>query len=86
MKELASLDSADAAHLERARRLARQGWGHVNHARPYLGNQHPNPLVGCVIVGGEGVVGEGYHADFGGPHAEIVALDQARGRAAGATV
>jgi diaminohydroxyphosphoribosylaminopyrimidine deaminase/5-amino-6-(5-phosphoribosylamino)uracil reductase len=75
MSAAASPD-ADIAHLERARNLARQGWGHA----------HPNPLVGCVIVGERGVVGEGYHQVFGGPHAEIVALEVAGLRAAGATV
>jgi diaminohydroxyphosphoribosylaminopyrimidine deaminase / 5-amino-6-(5-phosphoribosylamino)uracil reductase len=72
----ASLTSADVVHLERARQLARRGWGHVS----------PNPLVGCVIVGRDGLVGEGYHRVFGGPHAEIVALDEAGSRAEGATV
>jgi len=47
---------------------------------------HPNPLVGCVIVNDDRTVGEGYHATFGGPHAEIVALEEARSRAQGSTV
>ncbi len=44
----------------------------------------PNPLVGCVLVQFDEkhrkplVIGEGYHAYYGGPHAEIVALNQAR--------
>jgi diaminohydroxyphosphoribosylaminopyrimidine deaminase/5-amino-6-(5-phosphoribosylamino)uracil reductase len=71
-----SLSPADALHLERARALARLGWGRV----------HPNPLVGCVIAIDGRVVGEGYHETFGGPHAEIVALQAAAHRAAGATV
>lgn len=71
-----SLSLADAAHLEWARKLGRRGWGHA----------HPNPLVGCVIVNGDRTVGEGWHAVFGGPHAEIVALEEARSRAQGATV
>jgi len=66
----------DLRHLERARVLAHQGWGHV----------HPNPLVGCVIVRDGVVAGEGYHARFGGPHAEIVALEAAGTAAEGATV
>lgn len=65
----------DVAYLERARILARAGWGHVQ----------PNPLVGCVLVRAGEVVGEGYHAVFGGPHAEIVALEQAKSRAEDAT-
>jgi diaminohydroxyphosphoribosylaminopyrimidine deaminase/5-amino-6-(5-phosphoribosylamino)uracil reductase len=34
----------------------------------------PNPLVGCVIVFKGEIVGEGYHAFFGGPHAEVNAI------------
>jgi diaminohydroxyphosphoribosylaminopyrimidine deaminase/5-amino-6-(5-phosphoribosylamino)uracil reductase len=51
-----------------------------------LGTTHPNPVVGCVLVDGAGeVVGEGFHARAGGPHAEIVALGEAGERASGAT-
>ena len=32
---------------------------------------HPNPRVGCVLVAGGQVVGEGWHRIAGGPHAEI---------------
>lgn len=46
----------------------------------------PNPRVGCVLVQGETVVGEGWHEKAGGPHAEVVALGQAGAQAAGATV
>jgi len=47
---------------------------------------HPNPRVGCVIVSDGVVVGRGYHEAAGGPHAEVHALAEAGGRAAGATV
>ena len=35
----------------------------------------PNPMVGCVIVNGHNIVSEGFHKAFGGPHAEIEALN-----------
>jgi diaminohydroxyphosphoribosylaminopyrimidine deaminase / 5-amino-6-(5-phosphoribosylamino)uracil reductase len=72
----ASVSPTDLAYLERARSLAREGWGLV----------HPNPLVGCVIVKDGRTVAEGYHGVYGGPHAEVVALEEARGAAEGATV
>jgi diaminohydroxyphosphoribosylaminopyrimidine deaminase/5-amino-6-(5-phosphoribosylamino)uracil reductase len=42
-------------------------------------------MVGCVLVRDGEVVGEGYHREYGGPHAEVVALEGARSRAKGAT-
>ena len=51
-----------------------------------LGTTSPNPVVGCVLLSAGGaVVGEGFHAYAGGPHAEIVALAQAGDRACGGT-
>src|SRR3954470_7880429 len=50
------------------------------------GAVEPNPMVGCVIVQGGEIVGEGWHEHFGGPHAEVNALKAAGERAAGATV
>ena len=56
----------------------------IDLARPH--RTHPNPRVGCVIVGAGGeVVGEGAHRGVGTPHAETVALGQAGGAARGAT-
>ncbi|HSG66852.1 MAG TPA: bifunctional diaminohydroxyphosphoribosylaminopyrimidine deaminase/5-amino-6-(5-phosphoribosylamino)uracil reductase RibD [Gammaproteobacteria bacterium] len=45
----------------------------------------PNPRVGCVLVKGDRVVGEGWHAVAGGPHAERAALAAAGAEARGAT-
>lgn len=65
----------DRAWLRRAIELGRRGWGQVA----------PNPMVGCVLVVGNEVVGEGWHQVYGGPHAEVVALGAAGNRARGAT-
>ncbi len=65
----------DEAHLLRAVELAERGWGRV----------HPNPMVGCVLVRDGEVVGEGWHREFGGPHAEVEALTAAGDAARGAT-
>ena len=47
----------------------------------------PNPMVGAVVLDRDGArVGEGHHAVCGGPHAEVVALAEAGGRARGGTV
>ena len=51
--------------MERAVELSRKGF------------PAPNPHVGCVIVKGGKIVGEGFHDHAGGPHAEIVALNEA---------
>src|SRR5438128_9251124 len=67
---------AERAAMERALDLARRGWGRVA----------PNPLVGAVVLAGDRVVAEGYHAEYGGPHAEVVALEAAGARARGATL
>jgi len=63
--------------MARAVELAWRGWGRV----------HPNPLVGAVVLDRDGAVaGEGWHAEFGGPHAERAALDAAGERARGGTL
>lgn len=56
----------------------------VDLARANLGATGANPSVGCVIVQGGQVVGEGATAPGGRPHAEEAALIQAGDRAAGA--
>lgn len=55
-------------------------------ARRGLYTTDPNPRVGCVLVNGGEVIGEGWHVRAGEPHAEIHALTQAGKRAAGASV
>jgi diaminohydroxyphosphoribosylaminopyrimidine deaminase/5-amino-6-(5-phosphoribosylamino)uracil reductase len=71
----APLDERERALLDRAIVLGRQGWGRV----------HPNPLVGCVIARDGEVLGEGWHEEYGGPHAEVQALNDAGEAARGAT-
>ena len=50
-----------------------------------IGRTSPNPLVGCVIVKDEQIIGEGYHLQAGTPHAEVHALAAAGEQARGAT-
>ena len=40
-----------------------------------IGNVAPNPLVGALVVHQETIIGEGYHIQFGGPHAEVNAIN-----------
>jgi diaminohydroxyphosphoribosylaminopyrimidine deaminase/5-amino-6-(5-phosphoribosylamino)uracil reductase len=47
-------------------------------ARRGAGKVHPNPLVGAVLVRGDAVIGRGWHAKCGGPHAEVNAIRDAR--------
>ena len=61
--------------MNRCLALAREGWGRVP----------PNPMVGAVLLRDGRVVAEGVHAEFGGPHAEVLALEAAREAARGAT-
>lgn len=67
----------DRQWMERALFLAARGQGRTT----------PNPMVGAVVVSREGLmVGQGWHERAGAAHAEVVALDEARGRAEGATL
>jgi diaminohydroxyphosphoribosylaminopyrimidine deaminase/5-amino-6-(5-phosphoribosylamino)uracil reductase len=54
----------DAFFMRRALDLALLGTGHVR----------PNPLVGCVVTHEGRIIGEGWHQQYGGPHAEVNAL------------
>src|SRR3954466_3298302 len=69
------MNNTDLTHLRRGLRLAMNGRGRVE----------PNPMVGCVIARGERVIGEGFHAEFGGPHAEPRALANCSESPAGAS-
>lgn len=40
-----------------------------------LGNVSPNPMVGCVIVQDDNIIGEGYHQKYGEAHAEVNAIN-----------
>ena len=60
--------------MQRCLDLAQQGAGNVS----------PNPMVGSVIVGGDGnLLGEGFHGLFGGPHAEAEAFQDVEERDSG---
>ncbi len=68
--------------------MSEERWMHLalELAELGLGNVNPNPLVGAVVVKDGEVVGQGAHRNFGGPHAEVFALEEAGGRAEGATL
>lgn len=55
----------DEFYMKKAISLARKG----------IGKTSPNPLVGCVVVKNDKIIGSGYHEFFGGPHAEVKALE-----------
>jgi diaminohydroxyphosphoribosylaminopyrimidine deaminase/5-amino-6-(5-phosphoribosylamino)uracil reductase len=55
-------------------------------ARKGMGTTSPNPMVGAVLVRGNRIVGKGYHRKAGMPHAEVVALNEAKEEAKGATL
>lgn len=74
-----STDIRDSHWMRRALSLAYSGRGLVE----------PNPLVGAVVIRDGEILGEGYHESFGGPHAEIKALEDVKAKGhdpAGATM
>lgn len=66
----------DQDWMKQVLRLAEKGRGRTS----------PNPMVGAVLLKDGKVVGKGFHAKAGGPHAEVLALRQAGERAKGATL
>jgi diaminohydroxyphosphoribosylaminopyrimidine deaminase / 5-amino-6-(5-phosphoribosylamino)uracil reductase len=74
MIEAATLPG-DETHMKRALELAARG----------LYTTDPNPRVGCVLVQGGRVIGEGWHQRAGEPHAEVLALRSCSESARGAT-
>jgi diaminohydroxyphosphoribosylaminopyrimidine deaminase/5-amino-6-(5-phosphoribosylamino)uracil reductase len=66
----------DRFFMKKALRLAAKGRGRAS----------PNPMVGAVVVQGDSIVGTGFHAFVGGPHAEINALKDAGNKTSGATL
>lgn len=66
----------DEKYMDLALELAEKGRGYVN----------PNPMVGAVVIKDGEIVGKGWHKFYGGPHAEVYALDEAGEKAEGATI
>lgn len=68
--------ASDEQYMDEALALAGRGCGFVS----------PNPMVGALVVKDDVVLGRGWHKDYGGPHAEVFALQEAGERARGATL
>jgi diaminohydroxyphosphoribosylaminopyrimidine deaminase/5-amino-6-(5-phosphoribosylamino)uracil reductase len=68
--------SISEKYMQQAIELARKGLGYVS----------PNPMVGAVIVKDNRIIGSGYHARFGGDHAEVAAIKSASEDVTGATM
>jgi len=62
--------SRDILFMQRAMELAARGRGSVS----------PNPMVGCVVVHENRILGEGWHERYGQPHAEVNAIQSVRDR------
>lgn len=60
----------DPDYMARALELAARGKGYTS----------PNPCVGAVVVKDGQIIGQGFHPKAGGPHAEVVAIDDAAAR------
>ena len=55
-------------YIQRCLTLAKNG----------LGSTYPNPMVGCVLVSGGKIIGEGWHQRAGEAHAEVRAIDSVK--------
>lgn len=75
MQKVSSSTSGDEQFMRRALELAAKAMGRTS----------PNPLVGCVLVKDNQIIGEGFHHKAGTPHAEVHALSAAGNQANGAT-
>ncbi len=53
----------------------------IHLAKNALGTSFPNPMVGCVIVHNGCIIGEGFTSPYGGPHAEVNAINSVRDKA-----
>jgi len=72
-------EKEDKRYMQMALNLAARGFGAVE----------PNPMVGCVIVKSNQIIGKGFHKKFGAPHAEINAIEDCKtlgAKPAGATM
>jgi len=58
----------DVKYMQTALKMAERG----------IGSVEPNPAVGCVIVKKNQIIGRGWHKKFGGPHAEINAIEDCK--------
>jgi diaminohydroxyphosphoribosylaminopyrimidine deaminase/5-amino-6-(5-phosphoribosylamino)uracil reductase len=72
---MAEYSAKDREFMQRSLQLAEQG----------MFGAHPNPMVGCVLVRDDEIVGEGWHARAGEAHAEVIAIGDAGDKARGAT-
>ena len=66
----------DESYIKLAIEIAKKGSGKVS----------PNPLVGCIVVKNDRILGAGFHEKFGGKHAEVNAIEKAGSNIEGATI
>ncbi len=66
----------DESYIQLAIEIAKKGKGNVS----------PNPLVGCIIIKNERIIGAGYHEKYGSNHAEVNAINSARESIEGSTL